>query len=296
MSTHLAREEKPKYEKRLILFLDFLGFSEVVATTAKKPGELVKLIKAMDELKKITAEGFVLKRHTHFSDSIVVSYRIDKQAAAFQLLSAIAFGVIRMVEYGYLLRGAVTIGDLYHSRVHVVGPAMVKAYYMESKEAKYPRVIVDPSVFALARSNPSEANTPELEERHVRNLTRVDKDGWHYFDYVSWDSVVEGVGAENALYPDYLKKLGALIEAGLKHPEPNVKEKYLWLHPRYVSAIERAEGVPANSRYRDENPGWCEDIGRLPKLHQLARSAAADVKSWQAEQRKKPLGTPRQRQ
>jgi len=283
----MADKQEPRYEKRLVLFLDVLGFSEIIDSTAKKPETLVKLIKALDELRGIHVDRSVLKRVTHFSDSIVVSYRIDKQAAAFSLLSGIAFGVIRMVEHGYLLRGAVTIGDLYHSKDHVVGPAMVKAYRMESKEANYPRVIVDPQIFALARSNPGETNTPEQEEEHVRNYTTKDKDGRYFFDYVSWDSVVEVTGGENDRYPAYLKKLSRLIEAGLKHSDPHVKEKYLWLHPRYTDAIKLAEEVPANSPYRLENPGWCEAIVRLPKLDKFARSATGEVEAWKAKDRKK---------
>src|SRR3954471_23000381 len=45
---------------------------------------------------------------TQFSDSIVVSYRVDEEAAIFRLLSEVAFCVIDLVERGFLLRGAIT--------------------------------------------------------------------------------------------------------------------------------------------------------------------------------------------
>lgn len=279
----MADEETPRYQRRLVLFIDFLGFSEIVEGTSKKPPELVKLIKAMDELRTINRERSVLKRVTHFSDSIVVSYLVNKPAAAFSLLSGIAYGVITMVERGYLLRGAVTVGDLYHSREHVVGPAMVRAYRMEKDEAIYPRVIIDPKIFREAWRHPYETNSPEEEEESVRSYATKDEDGLYYYDYVAWDSVVRVTGGTNDYYPKYLRKLGGLIEAGLKHSDPRIQHKYLWLHPKYVEAIRLAESVPSDGPYRRENPGWCEEIVTLPKFEEIARSATKLVEAWRAK-------------
>jgi len=58
---------------------------------------------------------------------------------------------------GFYLRGAATVGNLIHDTACVFGPALIRAYELESKEAKFPRIILDP-------------DAPELNalRKHVR--------------------------------------------------------------------------------------------------------------------------------
>ena len=52
----------------------------------------------------------------------------------------------RAREFDCLIRGAVTIGPLYHESGLIFGQGLVSAYDMESCVAKYPRIIVDDTV------------------------------------------------------------------------------------------------------------------------------------------------------
>ena len=45
---------------------------------------------------------------------------------------------------GFLFRGGVTVGDLVHEDEAVFGPGLNRAYYLESKIAMYPRIVLDP--------------------------------------------------------------------------------------------------------------------------------------------------------
>ncbi|HTY68920.1 MAG TPA: hypothetical protein VMH36_19865, partial [Alphaproteobacteria bacterium] len=132
-----------EYEQRLILFLDFLGFKEVVAQTTKEPAHLRTVLRAIDNVRELGSEKSLHRslRATHFSDSLVISYRIQEQSAVFWLLNQLVYPIIQLPGRGFLLRGAITAGPLLHTKEYLVGPAMVKAYRMESKEAKFPRVI-----------------------------------------------------------------------------------------------------------------------------------------------------------
>jgi hypothetical protein len=47
---------------------------------------------------------------------------------------------------GLLIRGAITIGDIVHDDSIVFGPALNRAYELESQQAIYPRIILDPDV------------------------------------------------------------------------------------------------------------------------------------------------------
>jgi hypothetical protein len=271
----------PRYQRRIILFIDFLGFRELVERTVHEPDLLPHLIKAMERVGDV-ARGYAQihksQRISQFSDSIVVSYRANERAAAFQLLSEVAFCVIDLVERGFLLRGGLTVGDLMHTKKHVVGPAMVAAYDLESKIAKYPRVVVDTKLLDVARAARLEHHTATEEEGYVRSFLTKDADGRYYFDYISWRSVVAVTGGDNALYPSYIEKLGRLIENGLRHDKDSVLEKYLWLHAKYVREIETFRSLPSNHGYWRENPRHQEAFDSLPRYFDLA--AAAKIKVY----------------
>lgn len=269
-----------RYEQRVVLFIDFLGFKEIIERTKNDNSLLENLVAAMDRIGAIglgDEEFSKSQRITQFSDCIVVSFHVDERSGVFWLLNEIAFCVIDLLERGFLLRGALTVGDLLHTGKHIVGPAMVAAYEMESKVAKYPRVLIDPSVLDVARKARSELHSPEQEANYVKSFMTQDEDGKYYFDYVSWNSVVAVTGGDNDLYPEYLEKVSRLVEVGLKHHIPGVVEKYLWLHDRYVKAIDLIAKLKVRDPYRIENPEFCMAIESLPKHNSLAKKARSLV-------------------
>ena len=50
--------------------------------------------------------------------------------------------IVDLLHMGFLTRGAIVVGDLYHRDNIIFGPALVEAHTIESREAFYPRVIV----------------------------------------------------------------------------------------------------------------------------------------------------------
>ena len=284
----MAKTTSPAYEQRLVLFLDFLGFKELVERTVAEPAFLPKLVGAMEIVGGIGKDDIELLKSqqiTQFSDSIVISYHIDETSAVFWLLADIALGVVSLAENGFLVRGALTVGELYHSDRHVVGPAMVEAYRLESQVANVPRVIIDEKVIAVARRSRSDMHTPKDEEDYVRAFMTKDADGLHYFDYVSWKSVIDVTGGEGDGYGVYLWEIGKLVKAGLSHTDPHVQEKYLWLHLQYVTAIELVCSLPQDNAFRLENPDLCDGIERFARHDDLAQTARDAVKAYQAKKK-----------
>lgn len=267
------------YEQRLILFLDFLGFGEIVERTVSNRAELQRLISALKLIGRTDDDSQVKsRRFTQFSDSIVLSYRIDEPSGVFWLLNAMGFAVIELANRGYLLRGAITAGKLIHNKRMVVGPAMVHAYELESKTARFPRVIVEKEIFQLARRHHSQNHTPNEEVRYVRKLLTKDSDGWHYFDWISWDSIVANMGIENERYPAYLRNISEVIEVGLGSSEPRVLEKYLWAHKKYEECLTRFKRLPPKSGYRIQNPETWKAIDSLPTHNVLAKKVRKNLK------------------
>jgi hypothetical protein len=189
-----------------------------------------------------------------------------------------ALVVIRLAGRGYLVRGAVTIGPLVHTDRYLVGPAMVSAYEIESKHAKFPRVIIDPAVIEVARTHPRDGHTPDEEERYVRSYVQEDKDGRLYFDYISWDSVVHIAGGEDERYGAYMQVLSELLGRGLSNPDSRVLEKYLWVHERYVAVIDMVDEMPSEHPYRAQSPENCGTISGLPRYTADAERAREMVR------------------
>lgn len=277
MAKKPTKKRLPKhYEHRIILFLDFLGFKEIVDGTANDDRKLASLLKAIDKLYDIgrdDADLYKTRSITTFSDSVVLSYAVEEQSAVYYLLSDIAFAVIELVIEGYLVRGAVTMGDLIHTKRFLVGPAMVKAYELESKVAKAPRVLIDQKLISIARRAHARQNTPKHEAKHVRAFMTKDADGQHYFDYISWRSVVAIVGMDNDGYPLYLNDIADLLKKGLAKTDPNILSKYLWIYKQYIAAIEQFTKLGPGHRYRVNHPEVCGAIEALPRLAKEAAVA-----------------------
>ena len=195
----------------------------------------------------------------------------------FHLLNAIAFCVVDLAQMGYLVRGGVTVGKLYHTGKHVVGPAMIDAYRLEAKIAQVPRVVIDKKLLAVARKYRDEMHTEEDEAEYASYFMTLDQDGHYFFDYVSFSSVIEVIGGEAHFYAEYLRNLGRLVAKGFVHPKLAVRAKYVWLHRQYLAEIEQVESLPESHLFRVNEPEIFGDIVLLPKLTTNAAKIRAEA-------------------
>ena len=153
------------------MFVDFLGFR--AAAQQEDETQRMKLLSVLRSLSALQGEFaatvtvhesgtayYVKPTISTFSDHIVISYPLhsikeqmelpddaDESTLVVyhlqQLLGSIAAAALRI---GFLIRGAATIANLYHSGGVVFGPALVEAYELERKTAVYPRVVVSSRV------------------------------------------------------------------------------------------------------------------------------------------------------
>ena len=110
-------------------------------------------------------------------------------------------------------------------------------------------------------------------------MKTASNDGYFYFDYISWESVVAVCGGDDGLYGEYLAKIGRLIERGLSHADSSVREKYVWLHHHYVDAIATIAALPSDHPYRRESFENCEIIENLPRYDELSAQARSAISS-----------------
>lgn len=145
-----------QYEHYYIAFIDVLGFRNMIEKrTFDEIVELYKSIKRMKYLHKeiIGDDGgrigipVVQMDEIHIkvmSDSICIFVRSDIPGSLFALTFMCLEFQARMLELDtpVLLRGAITKGNLFSDQDLVFGPAFVKAYLMEEKNASVPRIII----------------------------------------------------------------------------------------------------------------------------------------------------------
>ncbi|ERX87785.1 hypothetical protein Q083_03508 [Pseudomonas aeruginosa M8A.4] len=263
---------KVVYERRLTLFVDFLGFKDLVEKSVGDNKILNGLVRAIADATETANIGNKADFHaTQFSDCLVLSYRLKTADALFEMVNKLSLILVRITARGYLIRGGLTYGDLVHTDKELIGPAMIRAYQLESQVAKWPRVILDPEVFDDLMNKPS-ASVMKTVKKYLK---RDKEDDFWYFDYISSEAVVNTISGEYEIYPEYLGTIAGLVEDGLKSKNPGVLEKYIWLHKRYKSARKPLVGLPGDHPDRRRFPGFYEAFENLPSLNKEA-SAAKD--------------------
>jgi class 3 adenylate cyclase len=158
------------YTERYVVFLDILGFSELVRKTERdgNPARYNALVKTLTEIGSrdgvvdVPGDRFQFQS---FSDSIVMSSNASGAGLVF-LLYSIEQLAIRLLNNGLLMRGAIAKGKLHHDQVVMFGPAFLEAHRIEATIAKYPRVL-------LSRETYEDFNAIKLSASQVL----LDEDG-----------------------------------------------------------------------------------------------------------------------
>ena len=156
----------------LVAFVDLLGFSDIIRKVDDtRQGIVLRLLESLaNATGDHTLESVAIDNETKqikfrpaisaFSDLIVFSFPSDKldQVGAGPIVLYLAQSVGHIFKQAFdvncLIRGGIAFGPLYHAGGVVFGPALVQAYELESKFAKWPRIICSPDAARHLGSNP----------------------------------------------------------------------------------------------------------------------------------------------
>jgi hypothetical protein len=97
------------------------------------------------------------------SDSIAPA-DIECDDTLFNFLFDLSWLCFTIMERGYLVRGAVTVGKLFHNGDFCFGPAMNKAYLDQETLANYPRIIIDKNALEISKANEMETADEEIRK------------------------------------------------------------------------------------------------------------------------------------
>ncbi len=237
-----------EFEKAVIIFIDVLGTQD-----RKEFNEWYKItdifydtVQSEKELDK-NHEHVVYKREIHvFSDCAYIVYDYkdwveEGRKNDIELMITACYNTEKVLyefyKNGFVVRGAITYGYIYYEvdRGLYFGPAMNRAFELESKIAIYPRVIIDPNIAGLLfEYNESKYRKDKFTQMFNGEIIKRDADGMFFLNVLD---IKYGMNMkEREAIID--KLLTLCIEERNKKREnerigQSIREKYDWLE-KYV--------------------------------------------------------------
>jgi len=240
-----------KYNEAVVIFIDVLGtrdrsdFDELYKI-ASIFNETVEREKVLDKAHEYT----IYKREIRiFSDCayIIYDYKdgIEEERKDKNALITIACYNTEKVLYeflknGFIARGGLTYGDVYYEENKAIcfGPAINKAYYLETKLAKYPRVIIDSEyVESLVEYNNITYCATDTQRACNGEIIKKDEDETYYIHFLSTSELGFNQIEGNEIISRSLDlcNLERNKERETEEIRESIKNKYDWLE-KYLKA------------------------------------------------------------
>jgi len=228
-----------RYVDSVVSYLDILGFRELIGT--RTPGDISRILRILGESVKpepmFKSQKIIFNA---FSDTVIRSTPATINSPynfIYELRHAMHAQITLMAE-GILMRGAVTIGKVVQSWRIIYGPAIVRAYSLESREGSPPRIVIDEEALGRIRPAIEEANLGSQLDALLK------KDGsTTYLNYLTACEAELNVPEQE--YPLFLQVHRDVIRQGLTKYDsnPRVLSKYQWLKDYHDSTLETVFGA-----------------------------------------------------
>jgi hypothetical protein len=149
-----------EYRERILLYVDVLGWSNLVAEAEKNPLKKELLARAIDFF--ISFHGWAripgIARATQWQVALASDSLFASTPPSSEYLSDFLLETSRLaralLQEGIYLRGALVQGLVLHHKELIVGPAVVAAVELEEKMACFPRILIDDSALHHFRQAP----------------------------------------------------------------------------------------------------------------------------------------------
>lgn len=232
--------QKITFEERAVAFIDVLGFKSVVdhaTQSTTKLAELEDLVELLssaipfyDDQVDASVPDKLIPRHIYISDSIILSAPlISEEMPSYSGLTILVMRVIQLTHIllskGYLIRGGISVGDVWHTESNIVGAAYQEACSIEN-HVIVPCVSLSSAAINLWNKTEGSGNTMCLD---YKNCFMVN--GLH--DYYIRD---KSHGAIERAFECYARIADRNIEGD--HPE-SIRYKWWWFKRYLDSEIQR---------------------------------------------------------
>jgi hypothetical protein len=230
------------YRSAIVSFIDILGFREIVQNSSAS--DVLRTLRLVQETAAPAEEKLVpkaiLEREVNrtkaiaFSDSIVRVRHYDaeyNEGSLFHELISLVHMQAELANSGVFIRGGLSIGGIFFEKNEIFGPALIRAYDLESQYANVPRIVIGPEVFQEFRRNRklrAEHHNLADEIHYIKKLVRRGDDGMWFVDYLK---AIYSEMDDPAIYPQFLERHRDFIveRAGGTSIHGRALQKYLWL-------------------------------------------------------------------
>lgn len=212
------------YDERYLAFVDVLGFSSLVASSASEPTMVEQIYGALSDIStrtKASRSDEMQMEATSFSDTVIISTPVG-DAELLHLLEVINEFSFGLLSRNMLFRGALVQGRVLHRPDLIFGPALIAGYRLESERSFHPRIMLDSKVFGAVQHAADPFRSQIGRQVIVDNYDVPYLDPfarWNLDDTLALDRLAE------------LIQLQEIVAAGLiaGSDNPSVGEKYRWL-------------------------------------------------------------------
>ena len=228
-----------KFKNRAVAFIDILGFKSIVNAAEQSESKLVELEQLIDILENAIPEfdemvderipKELIPKYIYISDSIILSAPLtSSEMPRYRGLTILVMRIIQLshvlLSKGYLIRGGVSVGSVWHTDSNIIGAAYQDAYQIEAKTL-VPRVELSPSAKEYWDKSESNLNTMCREYKN------------HFMVNTLHDYYIKDESSDAARRA--FDKYACVIEGNLKadHPEA-VRYKWWWFKEYLESEVK----------------------------------------------------------
>lgn len=214
-------------------FIDLLGSSHSILNGSDKSflDGLYAIIKLCNDINKNKPCGLSIRT---FSDNIFIMLPVPVDIAEAKIGFRNFLDIISTLQFlllyhtGELLRGGLTVDDIFADDSFVWGKALVKAHYLESEKSVYPRIVIDMDTCSQFYSN------------DVNHL--IVNDGQSSFvGFLTAMSKEDAAQSFSGIHGKLIDKIKCFNPASL--PDANkIFDKYLWTC-RYYNEVAKRLGL-----------------------------------------------------
>jgi hypothetical protein len=233
-----------RFEKRVVAFLDVLGFKELIRNAERDPSGLSKLnglqtvIESHVRWDNGKLDPNVPKemhpRYLFVSDSIILSAPLEHDG--YSGLAVVALKSLqiaqKLLEMGLLIRGAISVGPVLHEEHNIFGTGYSSAYLAQEKACH-------PHIFMTAEAKTCFANAVHRGANLNDLGIWADYKGERVVD-VFHPSYLRGVEAFGGLEAMFLQFEAFIHQSLLNLPAgSSARGKWEWIAMFYNAALKR---------------------------------------------------------
>lgn len=217
----MMAESSIEYNKRMVAFLDILGFERIVDKSRNDAEIVKKLANILMGSKQIALSVLKTKLTVLQVDPTQYVYRAFSDTSViigpYTSHDDLIFISMWVMYYQYslwkleqsFLRGAIVYGDIYHDKDVIFGPAIADAYHLErdAAKARWPRVLIDKSLLDQVMSGELTRDLFECFRRDDDNLVYCDylRD---FFHVIMLGALQETTGKRENYFGDPIELFG----------------------------------------------------------------------------------------